>query len=200
MSFVIFFFKAILFFLPVVLGLILPGYGQNDPHVFRNINTSSGLASNIVTNIIQDSKGFMWIATTNGLQKYNGYSFVSYHHDPYDPQSISSDNTTILLEDREDNIWISTDFLGFNHFNPSTGKNSRISDLKDSSFRDLDNSTSACLDTMGNVWLISLSTIAEYDIRLHKLISFDYLLPKDKSMGMTKSIICYSQYRKFMDK
>ena len=182
--------KAILILLLVVLGQNLPCNAQNNDYIFRNINTSAGLANNNVLGIIQDNKGFIWVATINGLQKYDGNSFTSYHHDPYDSQSISSDNTTFLLRDRENNIWISTSFTGFNSFNPSTEKDSRISDFKDVAIRDVDNSTSACLDTMGNVWLMSLNSLVEYDLRLHRLVSFDYLLPQDRNMGMTKTIIC----------
>jgi ligand-binding sensor domain-containing protein len=79
-------------------------YGQKDFYIFCNINTSAGLASDFVSSIIQDNKGFMWIATTNGVQKYDGILFTTYLHDPYDPQSISSDNTKFLLRDREDNV------------------------------------------------------------------------------------------------
>jgi ligand-binding sensor domain-containing protein/two-component sensor histidine kinase len=168
----------------------LRAYGQEDSYIFRNINTSAGLASNTVTGILQDNKGFMWIATGNGVQKYDGNSFTTYHHDPYDPQSISSDNAAFLLKDREDNIWILTSFLGFNKFNPSTGKNTRISDFADSSLSKLDYSTSACLDTGGNTWLASFNTIAEYDVSRHQIVSYDYLLPKGNSIGMTKTILC----------
>lgn len=112
--------KAILLLSAFILLHQLSLSAQKDFYIFRNINTSAGLASDIVTSIIQDSKGFMWIATINGVQKYDGNSFTSYHHDPYDSQSISSDNAGFLLKDREDNIWILTSFLGFNRFNPSS--------------------------------------------------------------------------------
>ena len=168
----------------------LRAYGQNNSYIFRNINTSAGLASDFVTSILQDNKGFMWIATGNGVQKYDGNTFTTYHHDPYDPQSISSDDARFLLKDRENNIWILSSFLGFNKFNLSTGKNTRISDFNDSSLRKLDNCTGACLDTAGNIWLLSVNTIAEYDVRRHQLVSYDYILPKGKSIGMTKTILC----------
>ncbi len=183
-------FKGILFLLSIVLMHNLSCYGQKDFYIFRNINTSAGLASDFVSSIIQDNKGFKWIATTNGVQKYDGISFTTYHHDPYDPQSISSDITKFLLRDREDNVWILPFFLGFNRFNPSTGKSISISDFKDSSLRSLDNSTSAFLDAQGNTWLISINTIAKYDVEHYKLVSYDYLLPKNKSIGMTKTILC----------
>jgi ligand-binding sensor domain-containing protein/two-component sensor histidine kinase len=183
-------FKGILLLSAIVLIRNLNAYGQKDFYIFRNINTSAGLASDYVTSIIQDNKGFIWIATGNGVQKYDGNSFTTYHHDPYNSQSINSDNDGLLLKDKEDNIWIMTTFLGFNRFNPSTGKNTRVSDFKDSSFRNLNNNTTACLDSQGNIWLISLNTIAKYDVAHHQLVSYDYLLPKDKPIGKTKTILC----------
>ncbi len=179
--------------LPILSGLLtlqLSGYGQRDFFIFRNINTSAGLASDFVTSIIQDNKGFIWISTGNGLQKFDGSSFTSYHYDPYDSHSISSDNAGFLLKDREDNIWIVSPFIGFNMFDPSTGKNTRVSDFKDPSFRDLKSNINACLDARGNTWLISLNTLAKYDAEHHRLISYDHLLPKDKPIGMPKSILC----------
>src|SRR5580692_9597869 len=110
-----------LLLLPVVLTCRLSGYGQKGLYIFRNINTSAGLASDVVTSITQDNKGFIWISTGNGLQKFDGNSFTNYHHDPYDSLSIGSDNPGFLLKDRENNIWIFTSFLGFDIFNPSTG-------------------------------------------------------------------------------
>jgi ligand-binding sensor domain-containing protein/anti-sigma regulatory factor (Ser/Thr protein kinase) len=179
-----------LLLLPVVLTCRLSGYGQKGLYIFRNINTSAGLASDFVTSIIQDNKGFIWISTGNGLQKFDGNSFTNYHHDPYDPRSISSDNAGFLLKDREDNIWKFTPFLGFDIFNPSTGKNSSIPDLKDPSFGKLNSNINACLDPRGNTWLVSLNTIAKYDEEHHQLIYYDNLLPKDNSFGTPKSILC----------
>src|ERR1700722_2406040 len=79
---------------------------QNDAYIFRHLTTADGLASNIVSSIIQDSLGFMWLGTENGLQKYDGYSFISFHHEPSDPKSIDEDRISFLMEDANKNIWI----------------------------------------------------------------------------------------------
>jgi signal transduction histidine kinase/ligand-binding sensor domain-containing protein len=177
-------------FLSVATLLHLESYGQNDFYIFRNINSSAGLASDYVTGITQDDKGFMWISSGNGVQKYDGNTFTSYHHDPFDTLSINSDNTGRILKDSENNIWIFTVFLGFNILNSSTGKNVRVSDFKDPEFKDLNNSSSGCLDNQGNVWLISLNAIAKYDRQTHRLVSYNYLIPKGKAIGLSNSIIC----------
>jgi signal transduction histidine kinase/ligand-binding sensor domain-containing protein len=159
-------------------------------YIFRNISTAAGLASDDVTSIIQDKKGYIWISTGNGLQKFDGMAFTNYHYDPYDSQSISSDNAGFLQLDHDGNIWIFSTFWGFNIFTPSSGKNTRVSAIKDPAFKNLNNSTNACLDNQGNTWLISLNTIAKYEPVHHKVVSYDYLLPKEKAFGASRSIIC----------
>ncbi len=170
--------------------LHLAAFGQEDFFIFRHINTTGGLANNQVTSIVQDDKGYIWISTGNGLQKFDGNAFTSYHHDPDDPQSLNSDNAGQLTKDRDDNIWLLSPFLGFNLFNPSTGKNTRVIDFKDTSIKNLNSSTSACTDPQGNIWLASLNTIAKYDVATHRLIHYDHLLPRDKSFGSPRAILC----------
>jgi len=183
-------FKCMLLLLPVILTCRLAGYGQKDSYIFRNINASAGLASDLVTSIIQDNKGFIWISTGNGLQKFDGNSFTNYHHDPYDAGSISSDNAGFLLKDRENDIWIFNSFSGFDLLSPSTGKNTAVSAFKNPTFRSLNSNINGCLDARGNPWLISLTALANYDEDHHQLISYDNLLPKDRPLGTPKSILC----------
>ena len=46
---------------------------------FEHLNVNNGLASNRVTCFLQDSRGFMWFGTENGLNKYDGYKFITYN-------------------------------------------------------------------------------------------------------------------------
>jgi ligand-binding sensor domain-containing protein len=181
--------KSILL-LSLTVGMLHPAaFGQEDFFIFRKINTSAGLANDVVTSIVQDDKGYIWISTGNGLQKFDGSSFTTYHHDPDDPQSLNSDNAGQLTKDRGDNIWLLSPFLGFNLFNPSTDKNIRVVDFKDSSLKNLNGSTSACADSQGNIWLASLNTIVKYEVATHRLIHYDHLLPRDKSLGLPRAIL-----------
>ena len=56
--------------------------------VFTHFNSTRGLASNYVNNIIQDQKGYIWLATANGLQRYDGIKFSTYRADPGNPKSL----------------------------------------------------------------------------------------------------------------
>lgn len=73
------------------------------------LTTSDGLSQGYVHDILQDDDGFMWFATKDGLNRYDGYSFKVYTHDNYDPNSISNNTVRHLFEDSKGRIWASTD-------------------------------------------------------------------------------------------
>ena len=56
----------------------------------------------------QDSRGFMWFGTQDGLNRYDGYTFVVYKNDPNDPGSLSSNFLQDLMEDDEGYLWVAT--------------------------------------------------------------------------------------------
>jgi ligand-binding sensor domain-containing protein/two-component sensor histidine kinase len=75
---------------------------------FENLGMPNGLSHPKVNCIIQDRRGFMWIGTDDGLNRYDGKTFVRFHHRPGDSASLSGNIITALLEDKEDRIWIAT--------------------------------------------------------------------------------------------
>ena len=82
---------------------------------FERLSVEHGLSQSTVNCILQDSKGYMWFGTLNGLNKYDGYSFSNYRHDPDDPNSISSDQIFSICEDSSSDLWIGT-LDGLNKF------------------------------------------------------------------------------------
>ena len=75
---------------------------------FERITREDGLSSNTVRTILQDSLGFVWIGTQDGLNRYDGYSFVVYRHDPDDPLSLRDDFIESMYEDRSGVLWVGT--------------------------------------------------------------------------------------------
>lgn len=67
-----------------------------------------GLSQLSVLKIHQDKSGFMWFATRNGLNRYDGNSFVVYKHSNGDSLSLSSNHVTALAEDDRGNLWVGT--------------------------------------------------------------------------------------------
>jgi signal transduction histidine kinase/ligand-binding sensor domain-containing protein len=88
---------------------------------FKHLSVEAGLSHSTVNCILQDSKGFMWFGTDDGLNKYDGYSFTVYKHNPDDPFSISHNRIWSLFEDSAGTLWIGTYGGGLNRFNRDTG-------------------------------------------------------------------------------
>ena len=84
---------------------------------FDRITIEDGLSQGTVTSIIQDSKGFMWFGTYDGLNRYDGIRFRVYKNDVIDSLSISHNSITSLCEDRFNNLWIGTMAGGINLYN-----------------------------------------------------------------------------------
>ena len=91
---------------------------------FTHLTTNDGLSQGYVVDILQDRRGFMWFATRDGLNRYDGYTFVVYKHDPNDPDSLSSNFLQDLMEDDRGNLWVATS-TGVNRFDPTTERCTR---------------------------------------------------------------------------
>jgi len=84
-------------------------FAQNKDIIFERINTSDGLTNNSVRRVFQDSKGYLWVGTQDGLNKYDGYKFINYRHDPQDSTSLSNNQIWSIFEDKNGDIWIGTE-------------------------------------------------------------------------------------------
>ncbi len=83
---------------------------------FTRLSTDEGLSQTKVNNIVQDDQGFMWFGTQYGLNRYDGYNFKLFVHDPGNPNSLSGVYVDSLFKDRDGALWVGCDqFL--NKFN-----------------------------------------------------------------------------------
>lgn len=95
-------------------------YAQNISMRFDHLTIQDGLSQSSINDILQDSKGFLWFATEDGLNRYDGYEFIVYKNAPVDSTSISDNAINKIIEDREGNIWVATKDGGLNKFNRKT--------------------------------------------------------------------------------
>src|ERR1700722_17014471 len=65
---------------------------------FAHLTTHDGLSQSSITEILQDRRGFMWFATRDGLNRYDGNTFVVHKHNPNDPGSLGSNFIKDLVE------------------------------------------------------------------------------------------------------
>src|SRR6266702_6438019 len=75
---------------------------------FTHLSIEGGLSQSNVTCILQDSHGFMWFGTRDGLNKYDGYKFTVFKNTEGDSKSISNNFITSLIEDKKGDLWIGT--------------------------------------------------------------------------------------------
>lgn len=99
--------------LAVLLGLPAAG-GVEDclplekAERFVQLSMVDGLPHNVVFAIEQDGYGFVWIATKEGLGRFDGQRFEVWRHDPMDPGSLADDDISSVVEDRYGRLWIGT--------------------------------------------------------------------------------------------
>ena len=87
-----------------MLGFCPTGLAANADRVpsgsslrFRHITLEDGLAQSSAQAIVQDRQGYMWFGTEDGLQRYDGYEFLTYHHDPERPDSLADEPVILTI-------------------------------------------------------------------------------------------------------
>ncbi|MBB4037284.1 signal transduction histidine kinase/ligand-binding sensor domain-containing protein/DNA-binding response OmpR family regulator [Dysgonomonas hofstadii] len=96
----------------LLLLIVLTGNAYTNkrtpPIKFSSLSVENGLSQSTVFDIIQDKKGFLWIATADGLNRYDGYTFTVYRHENNNPNSIQSDFIRSLFINEKGELWIGT--------------------------------------------------------------------------------------------
>jgi signal transduction histidine kinase/ligand-binding sensor domain-containing protein/DNA-binding response OmpR family regulator len=88
---------------------------------FSSLSIRDGLSQNTVYAIKQDRKKYLWVATAEGLNKFDGYNFSVYKHDKNDPNSIQSDLIRNIFFDKNDGLWIATN-IGLSYYERESGR------------------------------------------------------------------------------
>lgn len=121
---------------------------------FRNFTEKEGLSHNRIQAFVQDDKGFLWIATSYGLNKFDGKNFTKFTSQQNNPNSISSSNLSSLTKDKQGNLWIGTPTNGLNKFDEYHNKFIRYTHQPNNSNSILNNEIlSLFTDSKGNIWI-----------------------------------------------
>ena len=138
----------------VVLGQEGPGDSQGlGPKHFDRLTNLDGLSQISVVAITQDQQGFLWFGTGEGLNRYDGYSFEVFHHDPEDPNSLPHRRVQALYGADADGVWVGTDG-GLSFLDAKTGRfmNARHDPADPASLSD-DRVFSITRDRSGTLWV-----------------------------------------------
>ncbi|MCH7403366.1 two-component regulator propeller domain-containing protein [Belliella kenyensis] len=153
---------------PTLFFFLLLSFGQNllaqqDNYIIKSLTIEGGLSNNHVTSVLEDSKGFIWVATYDGLNRWNGYGFEIFKKDSNDPNSISGNFIYSLAEDRKGNIWIGTNNAGLVRYNLAEDRFYRYY-TEPGSENSIPGNIIRCLkvDLNGNVWIGTNYGLAKY--------------------------------------
>ncbi|MBE9469376.1 MAG: SpoIIE family protein phosphatase [Bacteroidetes bacterium] len=102
----------------LLLAYVNCSFAQEIDLKFNHLTVEQGLSHNNVYGIIQDNDGFMWFATQDGLNRYDGYSFEVFRHNPINANSLSSSNFGKIYQDKSGKIWCGTYGGGLDEFDP----------------------------------------------------------------------------------
>jgi signal transduction histidine kinase/ligand-binding sensor domain-containing protein len=134
------------------------------------LTIENGLSQSSVTSIYQDSRGFLWFGTSDGLNRYDGYSFKIFKNDIRNPYSISNNVINKITEDSDGNLWIAT-ANGLNKYSPQSEKFYHIvsEKIKPSSYSEAVISVLYCCTAKEKkVWFTTSEGVNCYNIRTNK--------------------------------
>jgi ligand-binding sensor domain-containing protein len=140
-----------------------------DNFQLKTFTTDNGLPNNFIQSIAQDQTGFLWIATWDGLSRYDGYEFKNYYHKPGDSTSFAFFVIDKIVVDHLNNVWILCQGRPaviydrakdcFNYFCFNSNYNSRLNDI--------------AIGPDKNVWLVMGRFLHRYNIETKQLTSFE---------------------------
>ncbi len=163
------------FTLPFTTGSASPttnaAYGAADQNFapgsivqFEHLSSEDGLSQNAGLAFFQDSRGYLWIGTQDGLNRYDGYSFKIFKHDPDDPNSLSHNSILAITEDNDGSLWVGTWGGGLNRYDPVAEKFTRYVNNPDDPNSLSDGTiTSIKQDSKGSLWVGTLGGLDRYN-------------------------------------
>ena len=131
---------------------------------FEHLTIEDGLSQNAGLAFFQDSKGYLWIGSQDGLNRYDGYNFKVFKNDSDDPSSISYNSILAITEDKDGYLWIGTWGGGLNRFDPATETFTHyLPDPNKPNSLSNNTVTSIKQDSSGTLWVGTLGGLNRYN-------------------------------------
>jgi len=175
---------------PVLYLLIFPFYLFADAPVlkeknlnFEKLTINEGLSQGMINCIIQDKYGFMWFATRDGLNRFDGHRFVVYQHNPADSTSLNDNFIQTIFEDSKGRLWIGTGSKGIELFDREKDNFIHLKSAgNNNSFLEDNRVMNITEDKNGLLWISSMNNLAtlrvnENESGIEKRYSFKNISP-----------------------
>ena len=144
------FLTSIIFLALFFFSLTSVIYGQRN-YLFENISAPEGLSNSSVNYIFQDSNGFLWISTSDGLNRYDGNNFKVFKNDPNDSTTIPTNDCYAIAEDADGFIWVGVSNNIIAKYDPKNETFQRYH-IETAGITTTSYFLSALLDSKGNLW------------------------------------------------
>lgn len=171
-----FFKRALNYFNLLFIVLLLFGsfnYASAQELKFSHITADQGLSMGVVNCVLQDSRGFMWFGTQDGLNKYDGYNITVFKHNPVDSNSLSNNFIYSLYEDKNGVLLIGTSGGGLDEYNLITGKFKHHTSRSEINNSLSNNNIRAILeDREGIIWLGTDEGLNSYDRKSNRFTRY----------------------------
>ncbi len=146
-------FQSLRFFLFLFFLCIQFFVEAQQDFIIQNLKLEKGLSQSTVWAFTQDRKGFVWVGTQDGLNRYDGYKYRVFKHIPFDTSSLSSNFIGALYAEKNNKIWVGSSLEGLDLFNPQTqkclhfGTNIKKRKINSNDIRSL------LVDKSGSIWV-----------------------------------------------
>lgn len=162
-----------IYFILLLLNFVGRGaFAQNRSIHFTSLTSKDGLSSNTVHAILKDRFGFVWFATDDGLNKFNGTDFTVYRHDANNAESLQSNDVVALCEDRSGRLWVGTSGGSVHLYNRQKNSFLRIKTGKTDTTISSNYIRKLCSDYQGKLWVGTLIGLNVYDPVTHHVTKF----------------------------
>ncbi|MES2627392.1 MAG: two-component regulator propeller domain-containing protein [Bacteroidota bacterium] len=158
---------------------------------FYHLDNTRGLSQNSVYDVVQDQQGFIWAATENGLNRFDGLKFRIYQREAGTTSGLSNNHILHLLVSRKGTLWLATNGNGISKFNSKTEKFTHYSDMSDQSGLYVNNAVwSIAEDRAGKLWLGTFGGgLKEFDPSSGKYLrSFKSYASAERSCNDVRSV------------
>lgn len=150
---------------------------------FESIDVDEGLSQQSVQAIFQDSKGFMWFGTQEGLNRYDGVKFTVYKPEINNPYSISDTWIEAITEDESGNLWIATE-NGMNKFDRDNGKFTRFIPNHNNSGLNHKVINAVLASRYNNLWVATQKGLNKYLYEEQRFTPFNFLTGDGSSVNI----------------